>query len=396
MSLLNQLYSASFNGVEFLMSGSDMTLSRKTVTHEYPNKKYRYVEDMGENLKAFEVRAVITGNNFLVRREALIVALQIKGIGVLVHPFYGVLSVVVKKYTVSEEMTRIGECIFTITFEEAYSNIFPQFLGINLSGFDDMAEQIAGQTADYLKDNISTSFQRNISDLGNKMGGLTQNLNSVVEPVNTENNALNDFNLANTSYNSNRYALIEDTTNLGSDTKNLFDSFNYLAKDSTSGYKLNSKVYYFGDDDTVINPITPQSKERLSNRITYNSCINCFILLNLFDNALAITYLDDQQLDQITSDLEEKYQYLMSNNNLPRDIVIALEKLRATARKYFEQLNVNISKVISVDSPTLPLSVLLYQLYDGFDNESEIVSLNSLKDSTVMNGNIKVLAGGGG
>ena len=131
MALLDRLYSASFNGIPFLMSSSDMSYARETVTHEYPNKKFRYV-----------------------LREAFIISLQMKGVGILIHPFYGALTVVVKNYTVSEDMTRVGECIFTITFQEAYLNIFPEFLGINISGFDDMIEQISQNTADFLRDNI--------------------------------------------------------------------------------------------------------------------------------------------------------------------------------------------------------------------------------------------------
>jgi prophage DNA circulation protein len=154
MALLDRLYSASFNGIPFLMSSSDMSYARKTVTHEYPNKKFRYVEDLGENLKSFDIRAIITGDDYLILREAFIISLQMKGVGILIHPFYGALTVVVKNYTVSEDMTRVGECIFTITFQEAYLNIFPEFLGINISGFDDMIEQISQNTADFLRDNI--------------------------------------------------------------------------------------------------------------------------------------------------------------------------------------------------------------------------------------------------
>ena len=50
MALFDQLFTATFNGVPFLVDSSDMTYGRKTKGFEYPNKKYRYREDLGENL----------------------------------------------------------------------------------------------------------------------------------------------------------------------------------------------------------------------------------------------------------------------------------------------------------------------------------------------------------
>jgi hypothetical protein len=235
------------------------------------------------------------------------------------------------------------------------------------------------------------SFQGNIKDLADKMGEISTDLGNIIQPFNTENDALNDFNAANVDYQNNKYGIIENKTTIGDKTKNLFDSFYYVAITPEDGYKMNSKAYYFGIDDTVINPLNLQAKQRLSNRLTYNSCVNCFVLLNLYSNAFLINYLDDQQLIAITNDLEAKYRYLMDNNNFPRDIIVSLENFRAQARKYFDQLEVNISKVISVETKEMPLSVLLYQYYENFDNENEILSLNNVFDSTVIGGQIKIL-----
>jgi len=395
--IVKELFPASFNNVPFLMEASDTTNGRKTVTHEYPNKKFRYVEDMGEHLRTFDIKAIITGSGveYYLLREAFIFALQKKGIGMLMHPFYGAVSVVVAKpYTISEDMSRVGECVFSIHFEEANENVYPQLSGGTTASIAAYLQDIAPYLAAAAVAEITTAFQKNIPDMGNKMAEFSTSLDTVILPFNTADDSLNDFRSNNANFYNTRYSLISTKTDLGTSVQSLLSDFDFLALTSEYGYSLNSKVYYFGRDDINIltaPTVTPLIVERINNRLTFNSVVNAFILLNLYSNATLITYVDDQQLASISSDLEEKHQYLMNNNNLPKNIIDMLETARSETRKFFNDLSVNISKVISVQTNTTPLSVLLYDYYENFDNENEIVSLNGILDATTIGGTIKVL-----
>lgn len=391
MSLFNQLFIASYNGVPFMVDTSEMTQGRKTHVFEYPNKKYRYVEDLGENLKTFTVSAVVSGgDDYLIRREALIIALQRKGMGVLTHPFYGLVFVTVVNYTVSESMTTLGECIFNITFLETRENIFP------IAGEESIAsiEGLINEVAPYLEAHVVTkfalNFKRNTTDAAKKCDSLNQVL-TPSRPVATTNNVWNDFSAANKAFATNKYSLLQNSSDLASNVSDLINYYNNLGQNNEDQYSLNKSVYYFGRTDVPFALTTAERKERYQNRSTLNSFINAVILMNLYSSATQIEYLDDRQIYLIETDLEEKYQYLILNNNFETDVLTRLEKIRNAIKKYFNSLKVNISKVIQVNIRKTPLSVLLYRYYANFDNENEVISLNELTQMIDINGQINIL-----
>lgn len=393
MSLFNQLFTASYNGVPFFVDTSEMVQGRKTKTFEYPNKKYRYVEDLGENLKTFTVSAVVTGgDDYLIRREALILALQRKGMGVLTHPFYGLVFVTVITYTVSENMTSLGECLFHITFQETRENIFP------VEGEESIAsiQGLINEIAPYLEAHVVTSFallfKRNTTDAAAKCVALNQVL-TPNRPVAVDNNVLNDFWAQNNSFLSQRYYLLQNNTNLADSIYNLINSYNDLGQSDSDQYTMNQSVYYFGNTDVSFGVTTAERQERFKNRLVLNCYINALLLMSLYANAIQITYLDDQQVSLVENDLEEKYQYLMLNNNFESEVLSRLETIRNSVKKFFNNLKVNISKVITVTVPKTPLSVLLYRYYANFDNEEEVISLNELINMRDISGEIKILTG---
>jgi prophage DNA circulation protein len=391
MALFNQLVTATYNGIPFLVDSSDMKFGRKTQTFEYPGKKYRYVEDLGENLRSFEIDAIITGDDdYLIKRELFIIALQNKGTGVLTHPFYGVVAVIVKSYTITESPSNLGECKIHITFEETLPNILP------ISGDEGLSaiEQIINDTASYLEafviTKFSTSFKHNISDAAAKCNKLNASLQPN-KPVATTNNVLNDFHMKSVDFSTNLYTLLQNNNNLTPAISDLLDAFNNLGQTPEDQYILNASVYYFGHDDIPIKDTTAERHQRILNRKILNSYVNCLLLEALYDNALQITYLDDQQIALQENDLEEKYQYLMQNNVLNIDVLRRLETLRNTVKRFFNKLKTNTNKVITVTVPKTPLTVLLYRYYAGFDNENEVVALNDLNNVTKISGDIKIL-----
>jgi len=391
MALLNQLFTATFNGVPFLVDTSTMHYGRKTQTFEYPNKQYRFVEDLGENLRTFDVDAIITGNDdYLVLREVFILALQKKGIGVLTHPLYGLVLVTVKTYTVTENLTSLGECVFSITFEEARQNLFPVFGDAGGSFVDSIINEIAPYLTAFFVTKFALSFKHNIADASSK----SQKLNSSLQPtraVATEDNALNDFTSKSADFEVNRYVSLQDSASFSASIVDLLDAYNNLGLSAEDSYALNSTAYYFGADDIIIKDTTAERSQRILNRKILNCYVNTVLLMTLYSNALQITYLDDLQIMEKEVDLETKYQYLMNNNVLDIDILRQLEKLRNTVKRFFSQLKVNVSKVITVNVPVTPLSVLLYRYYADFENEDEVIALNDLNNVTQISGDIKIL-----
>ena len=79
MSILNQTQAASFKGAKFLLKDDRTEGGRKTVTHEYPNRDTREVEDLGKLQKRFSITGIIhdgKDGGYFSRRDALISALE--------------------------------------------------------------------------------------------------------------------------------------------------------------------------------------------------------------------------------------------------------------------------------------------------------------------------------
>jgi prophage DNA circulation protein len=392
MTLFNQLFPATYNGVPFLIDSSDMKYGRKTQTFEYPNKKYRFVEDLGENLRTFDVVAVITGNDdYFLRREALIFALQIKGIGLLTHPLYGLVFVTVKTYSVAEELTSLGECKFNITFEESKPNLFPILGEATLDAIEAAINVVGPIMVGAFSSQFSTSHKHNAIDAANKAEKLNLLLQPT-KPVAVENNVLNDFNAKSLLFSANKYGMVQDGETYANSISDLLDAYNNLGQTTAASYDLLASVYYFGRDDIPVKQNTAERIQRVANRKIVNSYVNTLLLMSLYKNAMQLEYLDDQQVSSRENDLEKKYQYLMNNNVLEIDILLQLKNIRNIVKRFFNQLKVNTSKVITVNVPKTPLTVLLYRYYANFDNEDEIISLNNLNNVTKISGDIKILS----
>lgn len=391
MALSQQLFTATFNGIPFLVDSATTTAGRKTQTFEYPNQKYRYVEDLGENLKSFSLKAIVTGgDDYLLRREALIIALQRKGSGVLTHPFYGLVFVVVKNYSIDEDMTTLGECRIDISFEETRSNIYPIADNTSIFGVDSLVEETIPFLSGYFASEFSLKFKKNIIDASNKSVDLADKLQPI-KPVATDFNVLNDFYQKKESFLTERYILLQNQIDYISYVFSLIDAYNNLSKTTSDAYSFNSNLYYYGNKDVAINATTGGLAERVKNRKVLNGVVNAYILLKLYSIAMNFDYQDNLKIDFFSKDLEEKYRYLLDNSVLAEDILKLLDKIRTTARFYFNNLKVNVSKIIETQVVSTPLTVLNYTYYADFDNEDEIISLNNINNAIKINGSIKLL-----
>lgn len=93
MSWREQLRPASFRGVAFEVLSAGGTFGRRTVLHEYPFRDLPYVEDLGRRARTMRIEAILLGDDYMARRDALIDAVEQAGSGKLVHPYYGELTV---------------------------------------------------------------------------------------------------------------------------------------------------------------------------------------------------------------------------------------------------------------------------------------------------------------
>jgi prophage DNA circulation protein len=113
---------ASFRGVAFFVDSADVAGGRNTVAHEHPyNEKAATTEDMGRKGQTFSVDGYVVGTEYEAARDALTRALDARGPGELVHPYFGTRRVAVVTYRIRQTRTDGGMATFSIEFRETVS-----------------------------------------------------------------------------------------------------------------------------------------------------------------------------------------------------------------------------------------------------------------------------------
>lgn len=118
MTWQDHMRPATFRGVPFHVSSSELTGGRRGPLHEYPFRGDPYKEDTGRKGRTFPVEGYVVGPDYFTARNALIDALEAFGPGELVHPYHGTRRVAVDTFRVRESSDRGGLATFSIEFVE--------------------------------------------------------------------------------------------------------------------------------------------------------------------------------------------------------------------------------------------------------------------------------------
>lgn len=120
MTWTNNLLIASFHGIEFDIVSIDDNAPRALARHSYPYQDGADVEDMGRDARRISVQAIFFGEDYEVRLQAFIKALEKRGSDVLVHPVFGKIAhVQVVEYHVHHDGENRDQCTISIEFEES-------------------------------------------------------------------------------------------------------------------------------------------------------------------------------------------------------------------------------------------------------------------------------------
>lgn len=390
MSIQDNLFTASFRGVSFLVEGGDTSAGKKVVPHEYPKQSHDYDEDLGNKQRSFEVRAVVTGENYFARRTALIAALRAPEAGLLVHPFYGLVLVIVKEYSLSEDITTLGECRISISFKETGPNIFPIDVGIGASGVGELVNTALSLLAGELATKIYVDDKRNVNPIAQKLtdlGGLLGTTLPTPALVDKTNKDIFAENLK--QYNASVYSMAQNTSELSVKTSGILSDFNNIFEDAEYAYNATKRIFSYGNNDTKLSVDTVYLETREQNNIILNGSVRATAFCNLLFWAVKIEYSDNEKLNIVKQYLIETYENILFNSDLDRNTEIALANVFYAAKNFLLTLNIGQIENISI-APT-PITALLYNYYGNFDYEEEIASINNIANVSNISGDIKIL-----
>jgi len=125
MSWLDDYRQASFRGVEFYIAGHEGRGGRRQQNTEFPGRETPYVEDLGRKSFSGMLEAYVIGDDYNIQRNKLIIALDKKGPGLLVHPYHGNMQVAITEYTWRDTVRDGGMAHFSINIIEVGELKFP-------------------------------------------------------------------------------------------------------------------------------------------------------------------------------------------------------------------------------------------------------------------------------
>lgn len=130
MSWSDRLEVASFRGVTFDVMSIDDTRSKSLAKYLPPYSNGGKVEDMGADLPSYKLQAIISGSSYEIELIALLVALDMIGMGELVHPIYGRMQATCERYQVKHSPDLVDGCYVDLEFvvERSTTDSKPLFI----------------------------------------------------------------------------------------------------------------------------------------------------------------------------------------------------------------------------------------------------------------------------
>ena len=118
MSWKDNLRPASFRNVPFEVLEDSLAFGRRKIIFEYPQSDSADSEDDNKKPRVFQVNAVIRpGADFMARRDALMATIEsVAEPGLLIHPYFGSMTVECTDSTVTHSASEGGWCQFSLEF----------------------------------------------------------------------------------------------------------------------------------------------------------------------------------------------------------------------------------------------------------------------------------------
>lgn len=158
MSWRERLRRASFRGVPFHFEELSDQGGRANVRHDFVGVRKPFFEDLGDRPRECRIRAHLIGEDVLEQLDELLVALDTKGPGTLVHPTLGTFSAsLTEPYRVAQSSTKGGLVLLELSFCESGEALSPSAAAVPGPGLEDLADQVAGDAAARFAGNVDVT-----------------------------------------------------------------------------------------------------------------------------------------------------------------------------------------------------------------------------------------------
>jgi len=392
--MLIQLKTAKYKKVEFLFTDTSTVFGNRIIKINFPGSDKQSIEPQGKIPPIFDITIVIPFENYYSQKDNLLRILQDGERGVFTHPNFGDIENVINgECRINETTNRLGRAEISVVFEVDDSPGIPQQSGNLASQVQTQSDILNTQiVADLGKGFVVDSiFPRNFTDAIDVLNNVTDAFNAAGQLSDTLIENLSSYRATVDKFSSNIGNLISVPEELSTSIADLFESLNNLYDIPDDLLNAFKSLFPFGDDDPEINTSTVGKAQRERNRDLIRSNMRCQSLSFAYVNAASSTFSTTEDVDKLQDDLEEQYKDLIKNQILSDEALEELHRLRVQAQKSLDLVRVNARSIITIETPLIPLTILVFNFYGSTDLVDAIADLNSIKQNAFVKGEIRIL-----
>jgi len=401
----NKILSGSFKSIPIRIISAAVTGGRKTIKKEFPNRDTQTIEDLGLQPRAYSLEILVSDigktaanqeptQDYFDYRDTLIEAIENKGTGVLIHPFYGrIENVVATTYNINENFTAFGRSVISVTFETSADTGIPVQSSTALSQIAELRKAVdTAATAD-IADNFSVSsiFQNNFIAAQNKINQIIDAAVDATSFIGAASDQINSFNSFIGQFSNSVNSLIVAPNNLALSISNLFGNIDGLFGTSENTAKSFINLFGFGDDDDDAATTTAELIEREENAVILNQSVNAQALSYAYVSVAQIDFETVIQIEDAEKELEVQYDAIVSSADSNQDVNAALTDMRIVVQQFFDEQRLSAKQVISVFTHITSARLLSYQYYAESESAEDIIALNGITDVSFVEGDIDIL-----
>lgn len=429
MALLDETFPPSYKGASFLVAKSTTNGGRKGPLHEFPDSDRQNFEDLGLKPRTLTINGIINSPNYTRKKERLLSAIESKGKGLLVHPFFGNLeNMVCRTFILDEDFSELGDAKITMVFTVSNDIAIPQGTENTASFLNGLNNTLQGS----MNSDLATGFS--VSNLRDSFIAATDTMNRMFDTIDEKTKivaqsieAADAFSSLINSFATNINDLARKPQEFADAMTNIYQNINGLyavltsvsltgnqsvttasnqSIESTKTLNVFEAMFDFDDDLVIADNTTNSRIERNLNNALMQQSMQLSSLGFAYLNSAQIQFSTVDNIDDVAIRLEKQYQKLLlgndnihellelnlDNKDIDQTTILALQDLRDATQSFFNEAKLTTNKVIEVFTPEISASLLTYRYYGDLDLESEIIELNGEQDVSFFSDEVNILS----
>lgn len=383
----DKLRPASFRGVDFFVDSSQFTGGRRVTFHEFPNRDKPFAEDLGKAGGTFRIEGYVLGDDYFDSKDDILEAVTTEGPGVLVHPYYGTMTVQLGTFSIDENTKEGRYAKLSFQFYEAGTNVFPAQVDDKQSDLTDAATaaNAAAQTALTNKFSILGASGNVVAAASAKISGAMDAFKTATKNVQATTQGIADLAFAIRNVKANINDIMKTPGQLSAAFNSALGLLQGAVAEPLQSFNAQSALFNIGPG-LVPSTGTPSQMLEASNEGAVNSGIVQMAVAGAAVAASSVPFASVQDATSIRDQLRDAIESILLTTD-DDNVYQAFNELNAQVVRSIPDPDSQLPNLenVSVSQTTCSL-VLAYDLFENPLTEDDIITRNKIKNPAFIMG----------